>query len=183
MSSGFPSKQKGASNSAGQLEGEQLELQWLGPIGESSIQYILQWLEARLQHTTCQPLQKKRLIRLVVELLQNLHHHAHSDSKHTRFHMVSSEDVWSVAAENELTRTQQENLTQRWSQLMLLSPEEWRITQREKLASGHRSSHGGGGIGLNEILRKAEGRVEMKFSAIDSTTTVVQFVAHIHPKP
>ncbi|MDA0304598.1 MAG: hypothetical protein O3B45_09580, partial [Bacteroidetes bacterium] len=81
MSSGFPSKQKGASNSAGQLEGEQLELQWLGPIGESSIQYILQWLEARLQHTTCQPLQKKRLIRLVVELLQNLHHHAHSDSK------------------------------------------------------------------------------------------------------
>jgi hypothetical protein len=33
--------------------------------------------------------------------------------------------------------------------------------QREKLAGDARSEHGGGGVGLNEILRKADGRVDM----------------------
>jgi hypothetical protein len=33
--------------------------------------------------------------------------------------------------------------------------------QREKLAGDSRSEHGGGGVGLNEILRKANGCVDM----------------------
>ena len=33
--------------------------------------------------------------------------------------------------------------------------------QRDKLAGESRSDHGGGGVGLNEILRKAAGRVDM----------------------
>lgn len=182
MSSGFPSKQNGDSNSSWDQALGQLELQWLGPIGEPSIRYILHWLEARLEDTDCQSLQKKRLIRLVIELLQNLHHHGQEDSTCTRFQIVSNEGAWSVFSQNAVTSIQQENLEQRWNHLMTLSPEEWRLLQREKLASGHRSLHGGGGIGLNEILRKADGLVEMTFASIDAHTPVVRFVAHIHPK-
>ncbi|MDE0980190.1 MAG: DUF6272 family protein [Flavobacteriales bacterium] len=182
MFSGFPSKQNADSNSSLDLAVGQLELQWIGPIGESSIRYILQWLEARLEKTECQSLQKKRLIRLVIELLQNLHHHCHEHSNFTRVQVVSNEGIWTVFSQNAVTSKQQEHLEQRWNHLMSLSPEEWRLLQREKLASGHRSLHGGGGIGLNEILRKADGRVEMTFASVDADIPVVQFIAHIHPK-
>ena len=38
---------------------------------------------------------------------------------------------------------------------------ELRSMQREKLAGDARSEHSGGGVGLNEILRKADGRVDI----------------------
>lgn len=182
MSSGFPSKQNGDSNLIWDQTLGKLELQWLGPIGEHSIRYILRWIESRLEDTNCQSLQKKRLIRVIIELLQNLHHHGHEDPTFTRFQIVSNAGAWSVFSQNAVTSMQQENLEKRWNHLMTLSAEEWRLLQREKLASGHRSLHGGGGIGLNEILRKADGHVEMTFASVDTSTPVVRFVAHIYPK-
>ena len=59
---------------------------------------------------------------------------------------------WTITTENELNSEGQHNLRERWNLLMLLSPDEWRQSQREKLAFANRSAHGGGGIGLNEIL-------------------------------
>lgn len=182
MSSGFPSKQQSALISNEEIGFQQLELQWLGPIREHTIQCIIPWLESRMEQSDLPSLQNKRLVRVVVELLQNLHHHGYEDADHTRFTIGSSHDKWTVQTENELTTEQRKNLEQRWNALMQLTPEQWRISQREKLASGNRSSHGGGGIGLNEILRKTEGHVEMTFLNLTSNAHIVRFTAQIHPR-
>ena len=52
-------------------------------------------------------------------------------------------------------------LQQTWETLKSKCQNELRSMQREKLAGDARSEHGGGGVGLNEILRKADGRVDM----------------------
>ena len=85
MSSGFPPKQTGSLISDERIKSGQLELLWNGSIQESTVQYVLQWLERRLESSECLTLQKKRLVRVTIELLQNLYHHSPTESNHTRF--------------------------------------------------------------------------------------------------
>lgn len=183
MSSGLPAKRKMGSNSDHENEFGQLELQWQGPVNKNTISHILECLESRLNNFNHSTLQKKRIIRVVVELLQNLHHHVSPVSGYTRFQISSSQSqAWSILAENELSSQQQEELTRRWNDLSALSPNEWRQFQRDKLASKNRSIHGGGGMGLIEILRKTEGRVNMTFTTVKSSIIIVRFVAQIQTK-
>ena len=180
MSSGFPSEQKRHSNSEDATEFGQLELQWQGPIYKHTISYILECLERRLDCFEHSTIQKKRVVRVAVELLQNLHHHASPTSKSTRFQVSNLPNTsWSILAENELSEEQHHELARRWNDLSKLSPKEWRQSQREKLTSGSRSRHGGGGMGLIEILRKAQGLVDVTFTSTPDQKTLVRIVAQI----
>ena len=147
---------------AQQKEAEQVELRWVGPIHDATTRFIMEWMEHRLDQVNSSSLQKKRLVRVAVELLQNMHHHAAQGHQQCAFRIASIDNTaWRLCSNNAISTSKAKVLEERWSALKSLCNEELRAMQRMKIAQDDRSSHGGGGVGLNEILRKAAGQVEM----------------------
>ena len=139
-----------------------VELQWNGAIQDHTTDFLMRWMESRLNQIGAQSLQKKRMIRVAVELLQNMHHHAIPDPSHPRFTIYSIQSKsWRIEASNAIDATHATDLQETWETLKSKCKHELRAMQRDKLAGESRSDHGGGGVGLNEILRKAAGRVDM----------------------
>ena len=139
----------------------------------------MRWMESRLDQIGAQSLQKKRMIRVAVELLQNMHHHAIPNASLPRFTVYSTEsETWRIEASNAIHPTHVIALQKAWETLKSKCKNELRAMQREKLAGESRSDHGGGGVGLNEILRKAAGRVEMNIEN-QAEVTRVTFSAEI----
>lgn len=139
-----------------------VELQWNGVIQDCTTDFLVRWMESRLDQIGAQSLQKKRMIRVTVELLQNMHHHAILHASPPRFAIYSTgSNSWRIDASNAIDSNQVEALKESWESLKSKCKDELRSLQREKLAGDSRSEHGGGGVGLNEILRKTAGRVDM----------------------
>ena len=139
-----------------------VELQWSGAIQDHTTDFLMRWMESRLDQIGAQSLQKKRMIRVAVELLQNMHHHAIPHSSLPRFAVYSTESAsWRIEASNAVDPTHVTALKESWEELKSKCKNELRAMQRDKLAGESRSEHGGGGVGLNEILRKAAGHVDM----------------------
>ena len=143
-------------------EQDTVELQWSGAIQDQTTDFLMQWMETRLNEIGAQSLQKKRLIRVAIELLQNMHHHAISHDPQPEFAIYATTSAaWRIETSNAIDSHSAKELQQTWETLKSKCQNELRSMQREKLAGDARSGHGGGGVGLNEILRKADGRVDM----------------------
>ena len=139
-----------------------VELEWSGAIQDHTTDFLMRWMESRLDQIGAQSLQKKRMIRVAVELLQNMHHHAAPHTSPPRFTVFSTESKsWRIEASNAVDPNHVSILQESWQTLKSKCKHELRAMQRDKLAGESRSDHGGGGVGLNEILRKADGRVDM----------------------
>ncbi|MGB1123244.1 MAG: DUF6272 family protein [Flavobacteriales bacterium] len=156
-----------------------VELHWHGAIQHQTTDFLMRWMESRLDQIGAQSLQKKRMIRVAVELLQNMHHHAVPNASLPRFTVYSTEsETWRIEPSNAINPTHVIALQKAWETLKSKCKNELRAMQREKLAGESRSDHGGGGVGLNEILRKAAGRVEMNIEN-KAEVTQVTFSAEI----
>ena len=139
-----------------------IEFHWSGAVHDHTTRFIIEWMENRLDQLKSPALQKKRAVRVAVELLQNMHHHACSSSKRAEFEIRGTANgVWHLSTTNALPQEKAQALSEVWTGLKAMCLNQLRTVQREKIAKDQRSEHGGGGVGLNEILRKADGHVEM----------------------
>ena len=84
---------------------DSLEFHWCGPIAESSTDYIMEWMENRLTEINAGGLQKKRVLRVAIEVLQNLHHHAKSPETDVSFKIVTNHNGhWWIRSENPVSQ-------------------------------------------------------------------------------
>ncbi len=54
----------------------ELETRWCGAVGEEVTRFVLQWLEERMNDLSLPTRQRKRIVHVSIEILQNIHHHA-----------------------------------------------------------------------------------------------------------
>lgn len=145
-------------------EANGLEFRWNGKVQESTTAYILNWIEQRLEGLDSEALQKKRILRVAIEMLQNLHHHAQAPHDQIVFEVVTDrESAWWIRSENAISRQQMDYLQSTLHELSSIHPDELRTMQRDKIAHQGRSEHGGGGVGLNELIRKSLGQIYVEF--------------------
>ncbi|MFZ9054995.1 MAG: DUF6272 family protein [Flavobacteriales bacterium] len=189
MSSVFPSDSASSRFEASANEGISenngiiSEFQWSGPVHDSSTRFIVHWLEDRLGQLNAGMLQRKRIIHIAIELLQNLHHHAAEPVEGTTFKIEEcTRGIWRLRTQNRISEHDALVLQDRWEQLKKLETADLRLAQRDQVAQEERSSHGGGGIGLNDILRKADGLAEMHISKKEQNLFVT-FTAELPINP
>ncbi|HBP44629.1 MAG TPA: hypothetical protein DD635_01910 [Flavobacteriales bacterium] len=159
-----------------------VELQWKGTITNCTTDFVMQWMETRLDTIGAHSLQKKRIIRVAIELLQNMYHHALPNGHQPEFIIyTTSSSSWQIEACNAIDQNKLKDLEQTWESLKTKHQSQLRSMQREKLAGASRSNHGGGGVGLNEILRKANGQVDLSVEN-KAEAVLITFLAEIHLK-
>ncbi|MBV42864.1 MAG: hypothetical protein CL834_07510 [Crocinitomicaceae bacterium] len=156
------------------------EFQWQGPIEECSTDHIIQWMENRLTEIDAGSLQKKRILRVAIEILQNLHHHAKSPKADVSFEIVSDHaSHWWIRSENPVSRQQENYIKETLKALSDSDPNQLRAIQRNKIAYEARSEHGGAGVGLNEMIRKSLGQVYVEFTNVNSSQRHVIFLTKL----
>lgn len=159
-----------------------VEAYWNGKVDDHAIEHLLEWLEERLTTLNTPKLQHKRIIRVAVELLQNLHHHACGDSSLTYFRALKQGVLWTLQTQNEISNTQSTILQERMNLLTAMSTDRIRTEQLDLLSSGNRSNHGGGGVGLHEIIRKSNGQVEWLTQPTVDSREIAIFSVQLTPQ-
>tara|TARA_B100000768_G_scaffold144098_1_gene136509 strand:- start:16857 stop:17420 length:564 start_codon:yes stop_codon:yes gene_type:complete len=160
-----------------------LEFLWRGNVQESTTAFVLEWMEHRLNELKAESLQKKRILRVAIEILQNLHHHAQSPHESISFEVVTNHSsTWWIRSENAITSEQESYLQQTLNALSAAHPDLLRTMQRDKIAHQERSEHGGGGVGLNELIRKSLGQVYVEFTSYNDFERRVVFITKLELK-
>jgi hypothetical protein len=142
------------------------------------VQVVLVHLERTSFRKVADRLAQKRIFRVATELLQNMLHHA-LPATSCVFTVEVRRDRWTLVARNPLSVETGEKLAARWEELTSAPYEALRERERDALAEEVRSEHGGGGLGLYEILRRADGGVNCECLSFDNGTAAVEFTAHI----
>ena len=155
----------------------QIEFSFHGKMDEHTSALVIDQMERKMAHS---PVEKK-VMRVVIEMVQNLHHHADPNrAQESRFLCIKRPTGWLMSTANAIQPEKAKDLKARIERLANLDPDALRTIRREHLSNCPRTPHGGGGVGLLEIHRKTAGEVWLEFipSTHDSQLSVL--TAEIH---
>lgn len=109
---------------------------------------------------------RKKLYHIVVEALQNMHHHAerthHPES--ALFILGYDDDFYWIVTGNYVLSSEVETLKKHLAQVNATTPEELKRLYRERLSCGDVSEKGGAGLGIIDIARRSGHALSYEFA-------------------
>ncbi len=152
--------------------GEKLVFDYQGEVNEEIIPYILEKVEARLKEQDFDISKTRRLGKICLEALQNIHEYygdISNDAVHfgAYLYIYSIGEGFLVLIANYVKNDHKLRLFDELKELNKIEPEKRKAIYLEKLKNDEWSSRGGAGLGLIEMLWKSENRFRYEFEDID----------------
>ena len=147
-------------------------LAYKGSISAELITNVLGVVESKLDHVIDKSITKKKIYNILVESLQNLYHHVddlpnlinESMDIHFGIFVISKVDnAYQIRTGNFIINDKIQKLKERLDKIKSLSKEELKDLYKFVLNNQKFSDKGGGGLGLIDIARRTDGRVEFEF--------------------
>ena len=151
-------------------------LAYKGSITAELITNVLGVVESKLDHVIDKSSTKKKIYNILVEGLQNLYHHVddlpdevnESMDIHFGIFVISKiSDSYEIRTGNFIKTDKIKKLKERLDKIKSLSKEELKELYKFVLNNQKFSDKGGGGLGLIDIARRTEGRVNYEFDDYD----------------
>jgi len=145
---------------------------FVGNIASGKINSILEGIEERLVEVSISVKVRKKILNIMVESLQNLFHHSDDvpedmvDTLGKRFGMVvvkRKDNDFLLTAGNFVLSDKVKILTEKIEKINSLSEAELKEMYKYILNYQKLSSKGGGGLGLIDMARKSEKKLEYRF--------------------
>jgi len=151
-------------------------LAYKGSITAELITNVLGVVETKLNHVIDKSSTKKKIYNILVESLQNLYHHVDDlpDSTNNMdvhfgiFVIAKDGEDYNIRTGNFIKNDKIKKLKERFEKIKSLSKEELKELYKFVLNNQMFSDKGGGGLGLIDIARRTEGRVDYMFNEYDS---------------
>lgn len=140
-----------------------------GAITSELITDSLEIIENKLQESDNNPKQTKKLYNVLVESLQNLYHHSENyqlngtPKKYAVFSITRNGDNFKVTTGNFIKKDKIHFIKDRIEQLNSLSPEEVKALYKMVLNNEEFSEKGGGGLGMIDIVKRTDSKLEYCF--------------------
>lgn len=147
-------------------------LAYKGSISAELITNVLGVVESKLDHVIDKSITKKKIYNILVESLQNLYHHVddlpnlinESMDIHFGIFVISKvDDSYQIRTGNFIINDKIQKLKERLEKIKSLSKEELKDLYKFVLNNQKFSEKGGGGLGLIDIARRTDGKVEFEF--------------------
>jgi len=150
-------------------------LSFKGEMSTELLTSILQIIENKLDRFGEPPRIKKRMFNIMVECLQNLHHHL-SRPDVTRDKEIPSVIImvaknvtgYSIITGNFIEENEVDQLKGRLEEINGMTKEEIKAMYKTVLANGKMSEKGGGGLGMIDIARKSGEKLDFGFIPFDN---------------
>ncbi|MDA3953888.1 MAG: SiaB family protein kinase [Bacteroidales bacterium] len=151
-------------------------LAYKGSISAELITNVLGVVESKLDHVIDKSITKKKIYNILVESLQNLYHHVddlpdiinESMDIHFGIFVISKVDeTYQIRTGNFIKNDKIQKLRERLEKIKSLTKEELKDLYKFVLNNQKFSDKGGGGLGLIDIARRTEGRIEFEFDNFD----------------
>ncbi len=147
-------------------------LAYKGSITAELITNVLGVVESKLDHVINKSVTKKKIYNILVESLQNLYHHVDDlpelanegmDIHFGIFVISKSGEFYDIRTGNFIRNDKVKKLKERLEKIKSLSKEELKELYKFVLNNQKFSDKGGGGLGLIDIARRTDGRMNYEF--------------------
>lgn len=144
-------------------------LSYHGEITYDMVKSMLEMLMNKLDNIVGVPKVKKKVVNIMVEMLENLVKHVstldNSQNKHVIVSVWSQNDVYHVATGNYVSDAEKVYLTDWINKINGFSHEDLRAFFKKNLAESELSERGGAGLGFIDIARKSKQKLQFQFDA------------------
>jgi uncharacterized protein YhaN len=147
-------------------------LAYKGSISSELITNVLEVIDAKLEDLVDKKSIKKKLYNVLVESLQNLYHHIDDlpdeyngsfDVHFGIFVIAVEDDFYKVSTGNFIRNDKIEALKERLDKIKAMDKEELKDLYKFILNNQEFSKKGGGGLGLIDMAKRTNGRLEYEF--------------------
>ncbi len=148
-------------------------LAYKGTISSDLITNVLEVIDAKLEDLVTQKTIKKKLYNVLVESLQNLYHHIDDlpgssgdnfDIHFGIFVISQTNDYYRVSTGNFIRNSKIDDLKERLDKIKSLNKDELKDLYKYILNNKQYSKKGGGGLGLIDMAKRTNGRIEYQFT-------------------
>ncbi|GAB4290010.1 MAG: SiaB family protein kinase [Marinilabiliales bacterium] len=149
-------------------------ISYQGEITSDLITNVLEVVESKLDDTPERSKIRKKVYNVLVECLQNLYHHSlgnvlenNINGKFGAFILSRIEFGYNIITGNFVKNERVQFLTDRINQINSLSKEELKSLYKMILNNQEFSEKGGGGLGMIDIARKTDSKLNYEFYKIN----------------
>lgn len=154
-----------------QMQSNAVVMSYKGAASGKLLDSLITVAQAKLAEIEPKRMVKKKVFSVLVEILQNIHHHfnnvdleALQEDDAIMFVFAKNGENYSVITGNFILSSEVLSLKQRIDAVNELSAEEIKDRYREVLGTGEISDKGGAGLGIIDIARKSGGKLQYDFS-------------------
>jgi hypothetical protein len=155
-------------------------------ITEKSFEYLMHLAEDKLTHFKTDIKNKKKILHILVESLQNIAQHGYKDSSDTVASLfvigLDDENRFFVLAGNTVTHKSEEFLREKLDHLNSLNPDELRLLYKHSIQHNDFTAKGGAGLGFIDIMRKSQSKLQYHFEPVNKGHSFFTFKVNINPK-
>lgn len=167
------------------MERHEVLLAFKGEITESMLHSLLGIVEDKLERLGEPTRVRKKVFHVMVECLQNLYHHSELPEEEG-LHLPSSllmvakhNDSYAIVTGNFVANGAVHLLKSRLDEVNLMEQTELKQYYKSLLNNGERSDHGGGGLGIVDIAKKATQKLEYYFVPYDAENSFFSLLVKV----
>lgn len=159
------------------MQDSNIMLSFKGDITSELMTSILQIMEGRLDNLNEDPKIRKKVYNVMVECLQNLYHHndglpvnlgdIEDEDRSAIFMIGLGDDGYDITSGNYIHTNRIDDLKGKMDKINSLEPTDLKDFYKEVLNSEGRSDKGGGGLGMIDIARKTNRKLDYEFISIN----------------
>lgn len=164
-----------------QMERKNIMLSFKGELNTELLGSILKVVEDKMARFDEKPTIRKRVFNVLVELLQNLYHHrgysavhnGESQTEQTAVIIMIAKNItgYSIITGNFVDNENMNKLRARLEEINGMSKQDLKELYKAVLSDGVMSEKGGGGLGMIDIARKADQKIEYGFIPFDENNS------------
>jgi len=162
-----------------------ISIVYIGKFDQKIVTFFPALLEAQMEENSENKKIKKRVFHTLVEILQNLQRHSDSITqynvkKSSGVFMIGKKDkIYYIITSNKVVSETIPSLVKAIETVNNSTVEELREMYKKQLRDGNLSKKGGAGLGLIDIARKTEEKLDYLFIPIDNNLNYFVLKAEI----
>ncbi len=161
----------------------QLIMVYSDHITAKTYEFLMHLAEDKLEHYNASYKNKKRILNVLVETIQNIAKHGYKDSNNTVASLfvigINEENNFFVLSGNTVTHESEANLRDKLDHLNSLETTELRELYRYSIENAGFTDKGGAGLGFIDIMRKAKSKLNYHFTPINEEHSFFTFKVNI----
>jgi hypothetical protein len=168
------------------LQEQNIILAYKGSVSRDLLDTLLRLIDDKIAKIELSAVTRRKVYTIVVELLQNIYHHfgvdnevVSTDLDSIMFILSKKEGNYRIVTGNHVPRKEVSRLKHKIDEVNKMTLEELKNYYKAALSNGEFSDKGGAGLGIIDIARRAEKKLEYEFEDTHEDFTYFTLIVNI----